>query len=422
MGQKTIQPAKLKGSVKVPPSKSMAHRAILCAALANGQSTVSNIDFSDDILATMDAMQALGAKIEKKGNSLEICGIGPKSERQKNRRIDCKESGSTLRFLIPVALCFEGGTQFVGRGNLGKRPLNVYTEIFDEQGIAYKAEGPLLDFTVSGRLKPGKFKLRGDVSSQFITGLLYALPLLEADSEIEITTHLESKNYIDLTLSALKDFGIHVENRAYKTFLVPGNQTYKAGNYRVEGDFSQAAFFLCADALGSSVEVQDLAQDSLQGDRAVLEILQRMGAEVSRRETGLCCRADALSATEIDASQCPDIIPVVAVVAALCKGTARIYNAGRLRIKECDRLHAICSELTKLGAQMTEQQDSILICGVDNFTGGTVWSHKDHRIAMMLAIAATRAQKTVTIEDWECVSKSYPHFFEDYAMLGGNCQ
>ena len=225
MGQKTIQPAKLKGSVKVPPSKSMAHRAILCAALANGQSTVSNIDFSDDILATMDAMQALGAKIEKKGNSLEICGIGPKSERQKNRRIDCKESGSTLRFLIPVALCFEGGTQFVGRGNLGKRPLNVYTEIFDEQGIAYKAEGPLLDFTVSGRLKPGKFKLRGDVSSQFITGLLYALPLLEADSEIEITTHLESKNYIDLTLSALKDFGIHVENRAYKTFLVPGNQT-----------------------------------------------------------------------------------------------------------------------------------------------------------------------------------------------------
>ena len=396
MGQKTIQPAKLKGSVKVPPSKSMAHRAILCAALANGQSTVSNIDFSDDILATMDAMQALGAKIEKKGNSLEICGIGPKSERQKNRRIDCKESG--------------------------KRPLNVYTEIFDEQGMAYKAEGPLLDFTVSGRLKPGKFKLRGDVSSQFITGLLYALPLLEADSEIEITTHLESKNYIDLTLSALKDFGIHVENRAYKTFLVPGNQTYKAGNYRVEGDFSQAAFFLCADALGSNVEVQDLAQDSLQGDRAVLEILQRMGAEVSRRETGLCCRADALSATEIDASQCPDIIPVVAVVAALCKGTTRIYNAGRLRIKECDRLHAICSELTKLGAQMTEQQDSILICGVENFTGGTVWSHKDHRIAMMLAIAATRAQKTVTIEDWECVSKSYPHFFEDYAMLGGNCQ
>ena len=236
MGQKTIQPAKLKGSVKVPPSKSMAHRAILCAALAEGQSAVSNIDFSDDILATMDAMQALGAKIEKKGNSLEICGIGPKSERQKNRRIDCKESGSTLRFLIPVALCFEGSTQFVGRGNLGKRPLNVYTEIFDEQGIAYKAEGPLLDFTVSGRLKPGKFKLRGDVSSQFITGLLYALPLLEADSEIEITTHLESKNYIDLTLSALKDFGIHVENRAYKTFLVPGNQTYKAGNYRVEGD------------------------------------------------------------------------------------------------------------------------------------------------------------------------------------------
>ncbi|MBS6941903.1 MAG: 3-phosphoshikimate 1-carboxyvinyltransferase [Clostridiales bacterium] len=422
MGQKTIQPTRLSGRVKVPPSKSMAHRAIICAALAEGRSTVENIAFSDDILATIEGMRRLGARIEDIGGALVVDGIGQGQAICGLPEIDCKESGSTLRFLIPVALGLARGARFTGQGNLGKRPLDVYTKIFDEQGIAYQAQGPLLDFQVSGQLRAGTFSMQGDVSSQFITGLLFILPLMEEDSELIITTHMESKSYVDMTLSVLADFGIRVENEAYRRFIIPGGQKYRATRYRVEGDFSQAAFFLCADAMGSAVQVEDLKRDSLQGDSAVLDILQRMGAEVCQEDGTVCCRADALHAVDIDASQCPDIIPVVSAAAALCKGKTTIRNAGRLRIKECDRLHAIFAELTKLGARIKEREDSLEIEGVERFAGGTVWSHKDHRIAMMLAIAATRAEGPVVIEDWECVSKSYPNFFEDYSMLGGNCQ
>lgn len=423
MGQKMIQPALLSGRVKAPPSKSMAHRAIICAALAEGRSTVENIAFSDDILATMEGMRRLGARIEDLGGgTLAVDGIGQAQAIGGLPEIDCKESGSTLRFLIPVALGLAHGARFTGRGNLGKRPLDVYTDIFDEQGIAYQAQGPLLDFRVSGHLHAGTFSMRGDVSSQFITGLLFALPLMAEDSELVITTHMESQSYVDMTLSVLADFGIRVENEAYRRFVIPGGQKYRAGRYRVEGDFSQAAFFLCAGAMGSAVQVEDVKRGSLQGDSAVLDILQRMGAKVCWEDGAVRCRAGVLHGTDIDASQCPDIIPVVSAAAALCRGKTTIRNARRLRIKECDRLHAIFAELTKLGARIKEQEDSLEIEGVERFTGGTVWSHKDHRIAMMLAIAATRAEGPVVIKDWECVSKSYPNFFEDYTMLGGSCQ
>ena len=423
MGQKTIQPALLSGRVKVPPSKSMAHRAIICAALAEGRSIVENVAFSDDILATMEGMRRLGARIEDLGGgTLAVDGIGQGQTISGLPEIDCKESGSTLRFLIPVALGLARGARFTGQGNLGKRPLDVYTDIFDGQGVAYQAQGPLLDFRVSGQLRAGTFSMRGDVSSQFITGLLFILPLMAEDSELVITTHLESKSYVDMTLSVLADFGIRVKNEAYRRFAIPGGQKYRAGRYRVEGDFSQAAFFLCAGAMGSAVQVEDVKRDSLQGDSAVLDILQRMGAKVCWEDGAVRCRAEALCAVDIDASQCPDIIPVVSAAAALCKGKTTIRNAGRLRIKECDRLHAIFAELTKLGARIKEREDSLEIEGVERFAGGTVWSHKDHRIAMMLAIAATRAEGPVVIEDWECVSKSYPNLFEDYIMLGGSCQ
>ncbi|MFQ7281589.1 MAG: 3-phosphoshikimate 1-carboxyvinyltransferase, partial [Christensenellales bacterium] len=273
MGQKTIQPTRLSGRVKVPPSKSMAHRAIICAALAEGRSTVENIAFSDDILATIEGMRRLGARIEDIGGALVVDGIRQGQAMGGTPEIDCKESGSTLRFLIPVALKMAHGARLIGQGNLGKRPLDVYTKIFDEQGIAYQAQGPLLDFQVSGQLRAGTFSMRGDVSSQFITGLLFILPLMEEDSELIITTHMESKSYVDMTLSVLADFGIRVENEAYRRFIIPGGQKYRATRYRVEGDFSQAAFFLCADAMGSAVQVEDLKRDSLQGDSAVLDIL-----------------------------------------------------------------------------------------------------------------------------------------------------
>lgn len=422
MGNLKIYNDSLKGSVKIPPSKSMAHRAVICAALCDGVSKISNIDFSDDIIATADAMRALGARIIDRGNVLEITGVFSniiQADRDFERVIDCNESGSTLRFLVPISLAFEGVSRFVGRGNLGKRPLKTYYDIFEEQGIEYSFKEDELDLIVSGVLKPGEFKVKGNISSQFITGLLFTLPLLDGDSKILITTELESKGYLDLTLSAMKDFGIEIINNDYKEFTIKGNQTYKPRDYRVEGDYSQGAFFLCANALGSAVKVVDLKEDSLQGDRECLDILKRMGISI-KDDNGLVAEVKELKSTIIDASQCPDIIPVLSVVAALSNGRTEIINAGRLRIKECDRLSAVTLELNKLGAKIEEKPEGLVIDGVSELKGGVeVWSHKDHRIAMTLAIASTRCLEPIILKDFECVSKSYPHFFEDYKMLGG---
>ena len=426
MGKFKVYPTKLEGEVKIPPSKSMAHRAVICAALGDGISRVTNIDYSDDIIATIDAMSSLGAKIKREENYLEVYGIKSldlESKEQLNteRIIDCNESGSTLRFLVPIAALFNGVNRFVGRGNLGKRPLDTYYNIFDEQGIKYSYKEGILDLKTEGKLKSGEFKVKGNISSQFITGLLFTLPLLDGDSKIIITTEMESKGYIDLTLSAMRDFGIEIINNNYEEFIIKGNQSYKSREYRVEGDYSQAAFFLCADALMNSVVVNDLKLDSLQGDKEVIDILERMGVNFTNKNLGLIGEVnDGLKATIIDGSQCPDIIPVVSLVAALSEGTTEIINAGRLRIKECDRLSAVTSELNKLGAKITEKEDGLIIKGVTGLRGGVeVWSHKDHRIAMMLAIASTVCDLPIIIKDYECVSKSYPEFWEDFKNLGG---
>ena len=423
MSDLMIYPSKLNGQVKIPPSKSMAHRAVICAALGDGVSNISNIDFSDDIMATINAMRALGAIIEEKYDTLKVKGINSKElklEREYNRVVDCNESGSTLRFLVPISLAFEGVTRFIGKGNLGKRPLDTYYEIFDNQGIGYKYKNGELDLIISGLLKASEYKVKGNISSQFITGLLFTLPMLEGDSKIIITTELESKGYIDLTLSAMKDFGIEIINNDYKEFIIKGNQTYKSRDYRIEGDYSQGAFFLSADALGSEVKLLDLKEDSLQGDREVIDILKRMNVNIINTLDGIIAKSENLVSTIIDASQCPDIIPVLAAVATLSKGRTEIINAGRLRIKECDRLHAVTIELNKLGAKVVEKEESLIIDGVDTLKGGVeVWSHKDHRIAMTIAIASSRCEEAIVLKDYECVSKSYPQFFEDFKMLGG---
>ncbi|WP_411169920.1 3-phosphoshikimate 1-carboxyvinyltransferase [Clostridium sp. MB05] len=418
-----IRRSKLDGIVKVPPSKSMSHRAIICAALGVGTSTIENIDYSDDINATIDAMIALGAAIIKEEDKVIVSGMYREDSIKSNVRvIDCNESGSTLRFIIPISLLFDGITKFVGKGNLGKRPLDTYFDIFKEQGIKYNYVENELNMIVKGVLKSGEFTLPGNISSQFITGLLFSLPLLDGDSKIIITTDIESKGYIDLTLSCMKDFGIEIENNNYKEFIIKGNQRYISRNYRVEGDYSQAAFYLSADALGSNVVIDDLNIKSLQGDKEVIEILERMGAKFHVNENSINCTIDnELISTVIDASQCPDIIPVLSTVAALAKGRTEIINGGRLRIKECDRLKAIATELNKIGAKVEEKEDGVIIEGIDEFEGGVeVWSWKDHRIAMSLAIASTRCKEPIIIKDYDCVAKSYPNFFEDFKMLGGS--
>ncbi|MGL4655683.1 MAG: 3-phosphoshikimate 1-carboxyvinyltransferase [Sarcina sp.] len=415
-----IKSRKIVGTVSVPPSKSMAHRAVICASLAKGRSIISNLDLSDDIIATMNAMKSLGANIEELGNkSFAIDGSNTFKNKKDNIVVDCNESGSTLRFLVPLAIAEENKVKFIGRGNLGKRPLNIFYDIFDRQGIKYSYEEGVLNLDIDGALKGEIFNVAGNISSQFISGLMFTLPLLREDSKIVITTELESKGYLDLTLSMLKSFGIEVINNDYKEFIIKGNQNYKAFDYEVEGDYSQAAFYLSAGAIGNNVDIKNLDLYSLQGDKEVIEILENLGNRLVIENKRISIKSCKGEESVIDAKGCPDVIPVVAVAAALTKGTTKIINAGRLRIKECDRLHAITTELNKLGAKVTELEDSLVIEGVETLKGGEVSSYDDHRIAMSIAIASTRCEGDVILENPACVSKSYPHFWEDFKMLGG---
>ncbi|MCM8711601.1 3-phosphoshikimate 1-carboxyvinyltransferase [Clostridium sp. SYSU_GA19001] len=411
-----IIPSRLKGSIKIPPSKSLCHRAIIAASLANGKSNIENVIFSEDITATCNGMKSLGIEIEKNLDRLDIKGAS--TLQAVAEEIDCIESGSTLRFLIPIALLTGNRITFNGRGRLKSRPLTPYYKLFKTQNIKYcNEEG--LPLTLQGKLKPGDYEIEGNISSQFITGLLFALPLLEGDSRIIVTTELESKGYVDLTLDILRQFSVEIENNSYKEFYIQGNQKYKAKNYKVEGDFSQAAFYLAAGILGEQVNCMDLNINSLQGDKVIVDIIKEMGGNISVSEDIITTKASKTKGITIDASQCPDLVPILAVLGALSEGTTRIINAARLRIKESDRLKSTTTELNKLGADIKELQDSLIIHGKKKLKGGIVDSWNDHRIAMALSIASIKCTEPVIITNSDAVKKSYPEFFKDFATLGG---
>lgn len=419
-----ITPRSLKGSLKVPPSKSGSHRGIISAGLSDGKSLVDNIIFSHDIIATLNAMRALGVKYEITEpqsefgtGSVSIEGVG--SVKIIEDTIDANESGSTLRFLIPIAALDSGKITFTGKGKLVERPLDTYYNIFEEQGIEYNTIEGKLPLTVHGPLKPGRFNIPGNISSQFITGLLFSLPLLEDDSKIVVTSPLESKGYVDLTLEVLNLFGIEIENNNYEEFIVKGNQKYKKRDYTVEGDFSQAAFLIVAGILGEEVKCSGLNVNSLQGDKAILDIVKKMGADISIKENIISTKNSNTHGIEIDASQCPDLVPILATLGALSEGTTRIINAERLRIKESDRLKAMATELNKLGADVVELEDGLEIKGKIHLNGGIVDSWNDHRIAMALAIASIKCSGEVIIRNSESVKKSYPGFWSDFESLGG---
>ena len=427
-----IIPATLQGAVQVPSSKSMGHRNIICAGLSGGVSTVDNITLSADITATNNCLQALGVEIL----NLPSRFAGRQAFSYRTRlplKItqpvwDCGESGSTLRFFIPVAATL-GGVTFVGHGKLGSRPLDPYYRIFEEQNLAYTT-GPAghLPLTVQGQLRPGNFVLRGDVSSQFVSGLLFALPLLSEDSLIKVLPPVESASYIGLTLAALRRFGIKIEERPDYTYLVPGNQQYRspAGRILVEGDWSQAAFWLAAGTISGQVICQGLDRDSLQGDKVIAELITRLGGQLSWDDAHQ--ELTAVPATTrgglIDAADCPDLVPILSVIAAVSAGTTRIIHAERLRLKECDRLAAMAAELGKLGARIKEQPDGLLIEGrPEGLDGGvTVAAWNDHRVAMSLAIAAAKCRQPVLIQGSDSVKKSYPHFWQDLAAVGGKVE
>lgn len=413
----SLKPHPLSGHVNVPPSKSMAHRAIICASLARGKSVISNIEYSKDIEATIQAMKALGTMIFKHDDYLEIDGT---TTFMRNKcKIDCNESGSTLRFMIPISIVYDANIHFIGQGRLGKRPLDIYYKIFDEQNIGYLYHEDVLDLYIQGRLRDGEFKIPGDVSSQFISGLLFALPLMEEDSKIIVTSPLESKGYIDLTIQMLNLYGIKIINHDYQEFIIQGHQRYMPCDYKVEADFSQAAFYLVAGALNNSVILDGLNLDSCQGDKAALDILKRMGCTLNKVDGGHQIVCQQLQATHIDGSQCPDIIPIIALACAVANGTSLIENVSRLRIKECDRLKATVDVICQLGGKAYEKEDAMEIIGVTSLQGGHVSSYNDHRMAMMEAIASTVCQNRVYIDNETCVEKSYPSFWEHFKMLGG---
>ncbi|MDV3426563.1 MAG: 3-phosphoshikimate 1-carboxyvinyltransferase [Bacillota bacterium] len=418
MSRIKIIPAGLNGKINIPSSKSISHRLIIAASLSKGISNIENISYSKDILATIDCLRNFGAEIEEKQHGLIIKGSSGVKFHGGN--LNCSESGSTLRFLIPIALTVDNSVNFHGQGKLIERPLNTYFKIFDEKNIKYRLENGRLPLHLEGKLESGIYNVEGNVSSQFITGLLYSLPLLDGNSEINITSKLESKGYIDLTIDTLKKFGIDIENKDYKKFIIEGNKTYRAGDFRVEGDFSQAAFFLAAGILGGTVSCQGLNIASLQGDKEIINIIRKMGGDIKIEGNDIKASKSETHGIIIDVSDFPDLVPIIAVIASVSLGRTEIINASRLRIKESDRLKAISAELNKLGADVTELQDSLIINGRKNLYGGSVISYNDHRIAMALSIAAIRCKNPVTIDGIEAVNKSYPGFWEDYKMIGGN--
>ena len=401
------------GTLAAPPSKSMAHRAVLCGALAEGESRLSGLAHSQDIDATLAAAAALGAQVEAGETWARIRGACPL--RAPAGPVDCGESGSTLRFLIPLAALTGQPVTFTGRGRLMQRPQNVYKELFASQGLPFRQEAGAL--TMAGPLRPGRFELAGDVSSQFVSGLLFALPLLDGDSTLRLRPPVESRSYIEMTRAAQALFGVESRWLDAATLLVPGRQRYLPRDITVEGDWSQAAFPAVLGALAGDVTVTGLAADTLQGDAVIGRILDRCGAQ--RGAEGFRFAKSPLHGVEIDLADCPDLGPVLMAMGLLCRGRTVIRNAGRLRLKESDRIAAMEQELRKLGGCIRSE-------------GGTVWiedgplhppavplsGHNDHRVVMSLTVLAAAARLPVCIEGAEAVDKSWPDFFAAVRQLG----
>lgn len=406
----TITPKKLSGNVNIPASKSISHRALICAALADGISEIKNVTMSEDIHATMDVLTKLGASFTINGNCITVSGIHTPSD---NAVLNCNESGSTLRFIIPVACALGTTSEFHGKGRLPQRPISIYTRELSDKGITFDYNNTM-PFSVSGKLTGGEYHIEGDISSQFITGLLLALPLCEKDSVIKLTSTLQSRPYVDITTDCLRHFGIQI-TETENEYIIKGNQKYRSCNFDVEADFSQAAFFITANAIGNNINIDNLPDPALsaQGDKKIIEIAE-----------SICYnkKAGVFEDITIDASDIPDLVPTVSVLCSLSGCRTFITNAQRLRIKESDRLETTAQMINNLGGNVTVTEDGLVIMPVDKFTGGTVDSFNDHRIAMAAAIAASVATGRVFIKNFDSIKKSYPDFLTDYKKLGGTVQ
>lgn len=410
---KELNVSKVQGEVTAPPSKSYGHRALIALALSKGKGVVSPVDLSMDIMATLKCLEDLGVDffIRDKEVHMDARGFGIR----RDRVLKPEESGSTLRFFIPITLLFDEVYEFRGSTSLMKRPLTVYEELFQNLDVTLYRDS-MESLVVKGKLEPGHFSMRGDVSSQFVSGMLFVLPLLDGDSTLSVTGTLESAGYVEMTLKVMEDFGVFVEKEG-NTFFIKGNQTYAARDYEVEGDYSQAAFFMAAAALAGEVRIIGLRHDSLQGDREIVRILGKMGAEVRRVEDGYQVKKSDLIGLDVDICNIPDLTPVLGVLLSLSKGGGRLKNCRRLRYKESNRVESTIELIKSLGGKAELAEDDILIEGSSMLRGGEVDAYYDHRIVMASAVAALRCEGLVTINGYEAVNKSYPDFFRDFSML-----
>lgn len=395
MGIVKIENSILNGTVTAPPSKSAAHRALICSFLAGGGSVFPIIN-SKDMQATTGVIDAL-----KRGDST----------------LNCIESGSTLRFMIPVAASLGKNVTFTGEGRLPERPVGEYLEILPKHNVKVESNG-FLPLSISGKLTNGTYEAAGDVSSQYITGLLLALANVDGDSAVILTTKLQSKPYVDMTVKVMADYGVDVKETEFG-YLIHGNQQFKKLDYTVEGDWSQAAFFLVAGAIGGNITVNGLDMNSTQGDKEIVNVIRNFGGNITVDDNEIRCFGGELKGTEIDASDIPDLVPIIAVLAAFAKGKTVIKGAERLRYKESDRIESVVQNLKLLGAQVQETTDGMIINGGKKLNSAKLKGFNDHRIVMAFSVAGLYIDGTVEIDDAESINKSYPSFFEDYNRLGG---
>ena len=395
----SIEPGPLQGTLTAPPSKSMAHRMLICAALAEGESLVRPIELSEDILATADCLQALGAVIRREGDGLRVTGCRP--EKARNAVLPCRESGSTLRFMLPLCLLSGAEMRLTGSGRLPERPLDVYEDLCREKGFRLEREAG--GITVQGRLESGLYSVRGNISSQFITGLLFALSALEGESEIRILPPLESGSYLEMTLEALRENGIRIERPEPLTLRIRGG-AFAPGEKTVEGDWSNAAFFEAMNSAGGEVRVTGLREDSLQGDRVCREYFRRL--------------KDGQG--EADVKDCPDLAPILLTAAALAGG-GKLTGTRRLRFKESDRGAAMAEELAKFGVATEIGENEITVGKAElRRPAEILQGHNDHRIVMALAVLCTRTGGT--LDGAEAVRKSFPDFWKRMAELGARIE
>lgn len=405
----------MKGTIDAIASKSDAHRILIAAALADAPCKLILNSTSNDIRATSECLEAAGARIEKDGTDLIVTPI---KKAPSSAVFDCGESGSTIRFLIPVASALGISCIFTGSGRLPERPQTPILKALAENGVTVSPDGEF-PIKLSGQLRSGVFTLPGNVSSQFVTGLIFALPLLEGDSEIRLIPPVESKPYINMTVATVKKFGIEIEEKG-NSYFVKGNQKYiSPGEIKVDGDWSNGAFFAVFGAL-SEMTVNGLFPDSLQGDKAITNIVRKMGADVTQTENSLTVRKNELHGIEIDVADTPDLVPVIAALATFAQGTTTIKNAARLRIKESDRLKTVTELITAAGGDITEFPDGLIIKGGKKLKESFTFDGcNDHRIVMAAAVLSFGS--VVTITNAQAINKSYPDFIRDITKLGGVC-